>query len=96
MNSYQLHFISFQIDQTSLGLAREFLVKGFDEKLVKSYHNFMVDNAVIFGADKERAEKELKESLEFEMKLASVSSGKIFSFFFFKECPGNDESFILF
>lgn len=32
----------------------------------------MVDNAVIFGADRETAEKELKESLEFEMKLANV------------------------
>lgn len=33
----------------------------------------MVDNAVIFGANKERAEQELKESLEFEAKLAEVS-----------------------
>ena len=32
----------------------------------------MVDIAVILGADKARAKKELKESLEFEMKLANV------------------------
>lgn len=32
----------------------------------------MVDIAVIFGADKESAKKELSESLEFEMKLANV------------------------
>ena len=32
----------------------------------------MVDIAVLIGADKTRAQKELKESLEFEMKLANV------------------------
>lgn len=33
----------------------------------------MVDIAVIYGADRSRAERELMESLEFEMKLANVS-----------------------
>lgn len=65
------HFY-FQIDQTALGLEREFLIKGINEKFVKAYFDFMVDNAVIFGASKEQAEKELKKSLEFEMKLANV------------------------
>ena len=32
----------------------------------------MVDIATILGADKARAERELKESLEFEIKLAEV------------------------
>lgn len=32
----------------------------------------MVDIAVIFGADKQRATKELKDSLDFEIKLANV------------------------
>lgn len=32
----------------------------------------MVDIAVILGADKDRAMKELRESLAFEMKLANV------------------------
>lgn len=32
----------------------------------------MVDIAVIFGADRSRALKELKESVELEMKLANV------------------------
>lgn len=48
------------------------MVKGIDEKAVKAYYNFMVDNAVIFGADKTRAEKEMRDALEFEMKLANV------------------------
>lgn len=33
----------------------------------------MVDIAIYLGADAERARKELKESLEFEIKLANVS-----------------------
>ena len=37
----------------------------------------MVDIAVILGADKIRAEEELKESLEFEMKLANVGFSSI-------------------
>lgn len=32
----------------------------------------MVDNAVIFGADRKRAEEEMKDALEFEIKLANV------------------------
>lgn len=61
-----------QIDQTSLELGREYLVKGFEDNAVKAYYNFMVDNAVIFGANKTRAEAELKDALEFEIKLANV------------------------
>lgn len=33
----------------------------------------MVDAAVIFGANRTRAEKEMNETLEFEQRLASVS-----------------------
>ena len=33
----------------------------------------MVDIAVIFGANKSRAEMEMKEALEFQIKLANVS-----------------------
>lgn len=61
------------LDQASLGLRREFLTKGLDDKIVRAYYNYMVDIAVLFGADKERAVRELRESLEFEMKLANIS-----------------------
>lgn len=63
----------FQLDQASLGLRREFLTKGLDDKIVSAYYNYMVDIAVLFGADRDRAVRELRESLEFEMKLANVS-----------------------
>ncbi|XP_017775451.1 PREDICTED: endothelin-converting enzyme 1 isoform X2 [Nicrophorus vespilloides] len=61
------------LDQSSLGLRREFLIKGMEDKLVQAYYEYMVDIAVIFGADRSRAQQELKESLEFEMKLANIS-----------------------
>jgi hypothetical protein len=62
-----------QLDQASLGLSREYLTKGFSEKLVDAYYKYLVDIAVTLGADKNRAIKEIHDSLEFEMKLANVS-----------------------
>lgn len=50
------------------------MIAGLEEPAVKAYYNFMVDNAVIFGANRTRAEVELKDALEFEMKLANVSA----------------------
>jgi hypothetical protein len=63
-----------QLDQASLGLSREYLTKGFSEKLVDAYYKYVVDIAVILGANRERATKEIAESIEFEMKLANVSA----------------------
>lgn len=61
------------IDQVSTGLSREYLIKGLSDKIVNAYYNYMVDIAVILGADQTKAEEELKLSLEFEMKLANIS-----------------------
>ncbi|KAI5630566.1 VLP3p-2, transcript variant X2 [Venturia canescens] len=61
------------LDQAALGLSREYLSKGFEDKIVAAYYSYMVDIAVILGAPKERAMQELKESLRFEMKLANIS-----------------------
>ena len=44
-----------------------------EDKIVRAYYDYQVDIAVLLGADRSRAEKELKESLEFEIKLANVS-----------------------
>lgn len=54
-------------------MGREYLVKGIETEAVKAYLNFMVDNAVLFGGNRSIAEKELKDALEFEIKLAEVS-----------------------
>ncbi|XP_018319545.1 neprilysin-2 isoform X2 [Agrilus planipennis] len=61
------------LDQGALGLRREFLIKGLEDKLVRAYYNYMVDISVMFGADKERAKKELEDSLNFEIQLANIS-----------------------
>ncbi|XP_011494888.1 PREDICTED: membrane metallo-endopeptidase-like 1 isoform X1 [Ceratosolen solmsi marchali] len=61
------------LDQASLGLSREYLSKGFNDKIVKAYYIYMVDIAEILGADRQYAMKELKDSLEFEIKLANIS-----------------------
>lgn len=63
----------FQIDRGSYGLLRQLLTKGLEHPHVKAYFDFMVDTAVIFGAERADAEFELLESLRFEMELAKVS-----------------------
>lgn len=64
--------LSLQIDQTDFGLDIEFLLKGIENPIVKAYLNYQIDIAVQFGADKERAEKEMMDALEFEIGLANV------------------------
>lgn len=54
-------------------MSREFLLRGSDDSVVQAYYDYMVDMAVIFGADKERAKQEFREVIEFETSLANVS-----------------------
>ncbi|KAJ6635812.1 Neprilysin-2, partial [Pseudolycoriella hygida] len=61
------------IDQAAIGLSREYLIRGLEDKIVQAYYDYMVDMAVIYGADRPRAERELMESLEFEISLANIS-----------------------
>ena len=61
------------IDQASLGLSREYLINGLEDHDVASYYNYMVNVAVLLGADRETASRELKESLLFEIELAQAS-----------------------
>ncbi|CAH1722964.1 unnamed protein product [Chironomus riparius] len=61
------------IDQSALGLSREYLVKGFENPIVQAYHAYQVDMAVLYGADKSRAEKEMRDVLDLEFALANIS-----------------------
>lgn len=70
--SFELSYFA-QIDQAALGLSREYLIKGIENPIVKAYHSYQVDMAVLYGADRSRAEKEMREVLEFEFDLANVS-----------------------
>lgn len=63
-----------QIDQPTLGVSREFLIEGLNNKITNAYFNYMVDTAVILGAKPIAAvRKELYQSLLFEISLANVS-----------------------
>ena len=65
--------VFLQVDKPSFGLYGEYLLKGFESEEVKAYFKYQVDVAVIYGADRERAEQEMREALEFEISLANVS-----------------------
>lgn len=62
-----------QIDQPVLGIEREYLIKGFEDEIVKGYYNYHVDTACFYGADRYTAEIEVKEVLNFEIAVAKVS-----------------------
>lgn len=61
-----------QIDQASLGLSREYLINGLEEPFVKAYHDYQVNLAVEFGAERAFAEVEMRQALDFEIELAEV------------------------
>ncbi|XP_055314020.1 neprilysin-2-like [Sitodiplosis mosellana] len=50
------------------------LVKGFENDAIRLYYKFMVDVAVVCGADRSRAGAELLETLEFLIELAKMSA----------------------
>jgi len=62
-----------EIDQASLGLDREYLTKGFDDKDVQAYYKYMQDAAVYMGATQDNAKKQMKEALDFELELANIT-----------------------
>ena len=48
-------------------------MKGWNSPIVQLYYHYLVNVAVMFGADKTRAEKEIKAALELEITLANFS-----------------------
>ena len=71
-NSYRV----IKLDQPSLGMDREYLIQGFEDDDVQHYYRYMIDTAVVLGADEAKAKQELKESLLFEINLAKLSAAK--------------------
>ncbi|XP_033220986.1 neprilysin-2-like [Belonocnema kinseyi] len=61
------------IDQPMPRVDREALIKGFKDKTVSDYYHNMIDTAVKYGANKGRAQKELRDVLDFEIKLAAIT-----------------------
>jgi hypothetical protein len=68
-----MSFFYPQIDQPQLGIDREYLIKGFDDEIVKAYYNYHLDTAVLYGANRSYAEQEVKKVLMFEMDIAKVN-----------------------
>lgn len=64
------------IDHASLGLSREYLIKGLEDKAVAAYAKYMIDIAVYLGADPDKAKEELTKSFEFELQLAQINMPK--------------------
>merc|ERR1711899_164378 len=62
------------IDQASLGQAQTYLVKGLEDRTMAAYYKYMVNVAVLLGAERSVAEREMKESIEFEIELAHAST----------------------
>merc|ERR1711953_226386 len=60
-------------DQPSLGMSREYLIKGLEEPNIRHYYTFMQKVAVLLGADPVQAQDQLLDSLNFEIKLANAS-----------------------
>jgi len=61
------------LDQPSLGMAREYLIKGVDNSDVQAYKTYMLDVATLLGADPEIAARDMTEVLQFEIALANIS-----------------------
>ncbi|KAF2879707.1 hypothetical protein ILUMI_26457 [Ignelater luminosus] len=72
INALDTSKLIITIDQSGPELNREYLIQGLDNKIVKAYYDYLVDLAVIFGADKSYAEEEIKDALDFEISLSKL------------------------
>ena len=74
--------ITFQIDQTSLGMpSRDYYLKGRNDSMLLAYQKMKKDLAIAFGADPDMAEQDAKDLVDFEIELANVSSMLFCSFY---------------
>lgn len=63
-----------ELDQSSLGLPdRSYYFKGMNDTTVAAYFSLMVESAVMLGADRSEARRQMMEALEFETSLARIS-----------------------
>lgn len=63
-----------QLDQMQLGLpSRDYYLKSSSARDLKAYHRYMIEVAVLLGADRRYASDEMKKVLHFETLLANVS-----------------------
>jgi neprilysin len=69
---------NFQLGQPKLGLERELLIsKNMTEVAVEAYHEKQLNLALKLGAEKSKAQEEMRKVLDFEIKLAEVRKPEI-------------------
>lgn len=68
---FSLHF-HHQIGRADPGLDKELLMRGVNDTTVQAYLKFMIDVAVMFGANRTRAQDEMTDVLLFEEILVKV------------------------
>ena len=72
-DKYFISIFSFQLDQAELGMpSREYYMKGHEDVGVQVYEQFAINVAILFGANESNAEKEIRDMIDFEIKLANV------------------------
>ena len=65
--------VLFQLDQAELGMpSRDYYMKGYNDSDVKIYEKFAINIAMLFGANETTAQKEIKDMVDFEIRLANV------------------------
>ena len=60
------------LDELWLGLSRDYLVKGLQDRDVQDYYNQMVSMAVLLGAEEDTAKQEMEEALKVEIQMAEL------------------------
>ncbi|XP_037076207.1 neprilysin-2-like [Pollicipes pollicipes] len=60
----------------ALGFERTSLIRGFNDSDVQAYYGYMVDMAVLLGAEPGIAKQDMEAALHFEMQLANMSLAK--------------------
>ena len=58
------------IGEPALGLSDQVMKRGLNEPIVNSYYQYMVDMAVMLGADRSTAKKEMLDAVNFEIGMA--------------------------
>lgn len=62
------------MSEPTLGIHWQYLSKGLENDVVKAYFQYMIDFVTAFSAeDKERVKRDLRASLDLEIKIAQVS-----------------------
>ncbi|XP_060595469.1 neprilysin-4-like [Ruditapes philippinarum] len=64
-----------QLDQTDLGMSsRDYYMKGFEDPRLLAYEEFAVNVAILFGASNAVAKKDMRDVINFEIKLANLTT----------------------